>query len=157
MPGSGDSVQAMKAGLMEIGDIFVVNKADRQGAELMVDEISMIFEITVKEASHRPPVLKTVATSGEGVGYLLGVIRQMADDLQSSGKLAERRKVRIANQVSSIVEREMLKDIWKNRDLKSRVRHVTEEIFSRRTTPYAAARRIVDDLEKRAGYSGGSK
>jgi len=157
MPDSGDSVQAMKAGLMEIGDIFVVNKADRQGAELMVDEISMVFEITVKEEIDRPPVLKTAAMTGEGVGYLLGMIRQMADELQTSGELAKRRKVRIANQVSSIVEREMLKDIWKNRDLKSRVRHVTNEIFGRRTTPYAAARRIVEDLDRRAGHSGGSK
>jgi LAO/AO transport system kinase len=157
MPGSGDSVQAMKAGLMEIGDIFVVNKADSQGAELMVDEISMIFEITVKDEIDRPPVVKTVATTGEGVGYLLGMIRQMAEGLRTTGRLAERRKLRIANQVSSIVEREMLKDIWENRDLRSRVRHVTEEIFSRRITPYAAARRIIEDLKRRAGYSGGSK
>lgn len=157
MPGSGDSVQAMKAGLMEIGDIIVVNKADRQGAELTVDEISMIFEITVKEEIDRPPVLKTIATTGEGVGYLLGMVRQMADELQTSGKLAERRRLRIANQVSSIVEREMLKGIWESRDLESRLVHVTEEIFGRRTTPYSAARRIVEDLKSRAGHSGGSK
>lgn len=157
MPGSGDSVQAMKAGLMEIGDVFVVNKADRQGAELMIDDISMIFELTVKEETDRPPVVKTVATTGEGVGYLLGVIRQMADELRASGTLEARRRVRIANQVSSIVEREMLKDIWENRDLESRVQHVTDEVFQRRATPYAAARRILQDLERSAGRSGGLK
>jgi LAO/AO transport system kinase len=123
----------------------------------MVDEISMVFEITVKEEIDRPPVVKTVASTGEGVGFLLGLIRQMADELQTSGELAKRRKVRIANQVSSIVEREMLKDIWESRDLRSRVKHVTEEIFGRRTTPYAAARRIVEDLERRMGDFGGSK
>ena len=147
MPGSGDSVQAMKAGLMEIGDIFVVNKADRQGAEFLIDDISMIFELTVAREADRPPVAKTVATTGEGVGYLLGVIRQMADDLRADGTLSARRKVRISNQVSSIVEREMLKDIYENKDLESRIGHVTDEVFNRRTTPYAAARRILRDLK----------
>ncbi len=148
MPGSGDAVQAMKAGLMEIGDIFVVNKADRQGAELIMDDISMIFELTVSDEGSRPPVVKTVATTGEGIGYMLGKIRRMADELRASGTLAARRKARIANQVSSIVEREMLKDVWRNSGLESRVKHVTEEIFERRATPYAAARRILSDIKQ---------
>jgi LAO/AO transport system kinase len=155
MPGSGDAVQAMKAGLMEIGDIFVVNKADRQGAEFLVDDIEMIFELTMKEESARPPVLKTVATTEEGVGYLLGAIRRTADEMMASGTVAERRKMRIANQVTSIVEREMLRRIWENRNLGSRVEHVTDEIFNRRTTPYAAARRILADLDQHTGGSGG--
>ncbi len=148
MPESGDSIQAMKAGLMEIGDIFVVNKADRRGAELMIDDLSMILELTVKEESDRPPVVKTVATTGEGVGFLLGKIGGMADQLRASGALAARRKARIARQISTIIEREMLKDVWERKDLESRVRHVTDEVFRRRTTPYAAARRILQDVGK---------
>lgn len=148
MPESGDSIQAMKAGLMEIGDIFVVNKADRRGAELMIDDLSMILELTVKEESDRPPVVKTVATTGEGVGFLLGKIGGMADQLRASGALAARRKARIAGQISSIIEREMLKDIWERKDLESRVKHVTDEVFRRRTTPYAAARRILQDIRE---------
>lgn len=148
MPESGDSIQAMKAGLMEIGDIFVVNKADRQGAELMIDDLSMIFELTVREESDRPPVVKTVATTGEGVGFLLGKIGGMADQLRASGALAARQKARIAGQISSIVECEMLKDVWERKDLESRVKHVTDEVFRRRTTPYAAARRILQDIRQ---------
>lgn len=155
MPGSGDAVQAMKAGLMEIGDIFVVNKADRQGAEFLVDDIEMIFELTMKDEADRPPVVKTVATTGEGVGQLLGTIRHAADEMKANGTLEERRKLRIANQVTSMVERELLKRIWERRDLDSRVAHVTEEVFNRRATPYAVARRILEDLDRRAGDSGG--
>ncbi len=156
MPGSGDAVQAMKAGLMEIGDIFVVNKADGRGAEFLIDDIEMIFELTLKEEGERPPVLKTVATTGEGVGYLLGKIRHVGNEMMENGTLAERRKLRIANQVTSMVERELLRRIWLDRDVGSRVGHVTEEIYSRRTTPYAAARRILADLTGSDGDSGGT-
>jgi LAO/AO transport system kinase len=146
MPASGDSVQAMKAGLMEIGDIFVVNKADRQGAEYMVDDLSMMFEITVKDEKDRPPVVKTVATKNEGIGYLLGIIEQTADAKRADGTMAARRRARIRNRIASIVEGEMLKDFWKRKDLGSRVEHVADEVFQRRTTPYAAARRILEDV-----------
>lgn len=146
MPESGDSVQAMKAGLMEIGDIFIVNKADRQGAEFMMEDLSMILELTVKDESARPPVVKTVATTGEGVGYLLGIIQQVVDALREDGTMAARGRTRIRNRIATLVENEMLKDFWKRKDLGSRVEHVADEVFQRQTTPYAAARRILEDV-----------
>lgn len=146
MPSSGDSVQAMKAGLMEIGDIFVVNKADRQGAELMMDDLSMMFELTVSDEADRPPVVKTVATKNEGVGYLLGSIQQIADALTANGTIAGRRKERIRKRIAAIVEEEMLRGFWERKDLGSRVEHVTDEVLEGHTTPFAAARRILEDV-----------
>ena len=146
MPASGDSVQAMKAGLMEIGDIFVVNKGDRQGAELMMDDISMIFELTVSEEAERPPVVKTVATKNEGVGYLLGSIQQIADAFLANGMIAGRRRERIRKRIAAIVEEEMLRGFWERKDLGSRVEHVTDEVLNGHTTPFAAARRILEDV-----------
>jgi LAO/AO transport system kinase len=146
MPASGDSVQAMKAGLMEIGDIFVVNKADRQGAEFTIDDVSMIFELTVQEEADRPPVLKTVATKNEGIGLLLGTIEQVAETSRANGTMANRRRERIRNRIASIVEEEMLKDFWERKGLGSRVDHVADEVVERHTTPYAAARRILEDV-----------
>jgi LAO/AO transport system kinase len=91
IPGMGDEVQAMKAGLLEIGDVFIVNKADRDGA----DELARLLESVVAQRScapgeWRPPVVKTVALQNEGVDRLVDLLFQHRRHLESSGRLAER-------------------------------------------------------------------
>jgi LAO/AO transport system kinase len=147
MPESGDAVQAMKAGLMEIGDVFVVNKADRQGADAMVEDISSIFDLTLGSDQPRPPVVKTVATTDEGVGELVELIHRMAQERLASGELERRRVNRLKGRIASMVESEMLKHIWKRGDLDKRVSQVAEQVYRRRTTPYAAAKRILKELK----------
>jgi len=91
VPGTGDDVQAIKAGIMEIGDVFVVNKADREGADRMVQSIEMNLSLnTYQSGDWRPPVVKTVATTGEGIDLLW----QSVDACSSAGKSAAGRRLR---------------------------------------------------------------
>ncbi|MDQ7841584.1 MAG: methylmalonyl Co-A mutase-associated GTPase MeaB [bacterium] len=102
-PGLGDGVQALKAGVMEIGDVFVVNKADRPEADRAVNDLRMVLAMA-PEGAWRPPVLPTVATTGEGVAEVLGAVSSHARYLEQSGALAARRKARWRREVVRAVE-----------------------------------------------------
>ena len=141
VPESGDAVQAMKAGLMEIADVFVVNKADRPGAERLLREIRQAIHLRAGSAlqdvpahhgvdlsrvgrrrrdaeESRPgggwtiPVLKTVAQSGEGVGDLLDAVAQHRTWLEGSGELERRRRARARVRVRDVVDRELRRVAW---------------------------------------------
>jgi len=101
-PGLGDDIQAIKAGVMEIGDVFAVNKADRDGAERTMLETKAMLDFK-SDWDFKPPVCLTVAETGEGVDTLLSNIVSHRDYLQRSGKLAEKRKRRKADQVRDII------------------------------------------------------
>ena len=90
LPGMGDDIQAMKAGLLEIGDVFIVNKADIPGADDVVDQLRSILNLSrISEIDWRPPVLKTVAVKGEGITRLADAFRRHRQHLIDSGKFAE--------------------------------------------------------------------
>ena len=101
-PGLGDDIQAIKAGVMEIGDVFVVNKADREGADKVYREIMAMLDFKTNW-DFRPPVSKTIAESGEGVEALLENLFAHKDFLFSSGKLAEKRAYKKASHVKDII------------------------------------------------------
>ena len=101
-PGLGDDIQAIKAGVMEIGDIFAVNKADRDGAERTLLETKAMLDFK-SDWDFKPPVCLTVAETGEGVDTLLEYIFNHKNYLQSSGKLAEKRERRKTDQVRDII------------------------------------------------------
>jgi LAO/AO transport system kinase len=92
MPGSGDDIQTIKAGVMEIGDVFVVNKADREGADRAVRELESMLETASGAGTELPPVLKTVAETGEGVAALVAALDGHWERLRLSGELEARRK-----------------------------------------------------------------
>ena len=101
-PGWGDGIQAAKAGLLEIGDVFVVNKADRDGVHATVHDLRSMLEL----AGHRewdPPIVETVATEDRGTGELLEALRAHRDHLERSGELAQRREQRIADELRALV------------------------------------------------------
>jgi len=101
VPESGDSVQAMKAGLMEVADIFVVNKADRDGGRETVRELNQMIDLGA-HLPWRPPVLETVATAGTGIGELWAALKAHRSYLESSGELGERRRVRLAREIANL-------------------------------------------------------
>jgi LAO/AO transport system kinase len=102
-PGLGDSVQTLKAGVMEIGDIFVVNKADRPDADRAVVDLKMTLQMS-PERAWQPPVLTTVATTGEGVARLLAAVADHRRHLEDSGDLAARRRNRWRREIVAAVE-----------------------------------------------------
>ena len=103
VPESGDSIQAMKAGLMEIGEIFVVNKADRDGADMTEAEIGSMLTLKDDPNGWHPPVLKTVASTGEGIAEVAETIEKHRQFLTDAGLLQERRRRHFKSQVRAIV------------------------------------------------------
>ncbi|CAB4700894.1 unannotated protein [freshwater metagenome] len=101
-PGMGDSIQAAKAGILEIGDIFVVNKADREGAETTVRELRHMISLGHHEG-WRPPVLKTVASLGDGIDSLLAAIDEHHTWLIGSGQDRARKLRRIKDEICALV------------------------------------------------------
>ncbi|WP_307854077.1 methylmalonyl Co-A mutase-associated GTPase MeaB [Nocardioides palaemonis] len=102
-PGMGDGIQAAKAGILEIGDLYVVNKADRDGADRTRRELrSMLAMAERREQAWRPPVLATIASTGEGIDRLLEEVDRHAAWLRESGELARRRTARARREVEAI-------------------------------------------------------
>jgi LAO/AO transport system kinase len=105
-PGWGDGVQANKAGLLEVADVFVVNKADRAGADAAVKDLEAMLDLGA-EAPWRPPIVQTVATSGEGVESLWGAISAHRAELVATGDLERRRRERVRNEIRELVKAQL--------------------------------------------------
>ncbi|MCE2734933.1 MAG: methylmalonyl Co-A mutase-associated GTPase MeaB [Acidimicrobiaceae bacterium] len=107
-PGWGDSVQANKAGLMEIADIFVINKADRKGVEETRRDIEQMLELSdLPHEAWRPPIVATVGNTGEGVPALWDAIKEHRAVIESSGELTKRREFRLREELREIVARRL--------------------------------------------------
>lgn len=139
VPESGDSVQAMKAGLMEIGDVFCINKADREGAAGAVTAIEFILQL--KQDDWRPKVLRTVATKGEGVRELAGEIESHRRYLEEEGLLALKRRERIGSEIREIVEERMRAEVW--RDEEELLPELVKKVMDGELTPWLAAEGIL--------------
>ncbi len=136
-PGGGDDVQAIKAGIMEIADVFVVNKADRDGADRAVAEIEGMLSLRERSAGEwRPPVVKACAATGDGVAAVVAAVRHFAE----RGLVAEdRARRRARTRLESILVGRLVERIGAERGLEQAV----EAIVSREVDPYTAARQLV--------------
>jgi GTPase len=152
VPGAGDDVQALKAGVMEIADIFVVNKADREGADRLVAEIESNLSLgRLEPGAWRPPILKTTATHGAGVDELAEAIWRFRRESESVR--VARRQMRTESQLRGLVSQRFMRylehEILKPGELAS----VVQRVAARETDPYAAA----EDLLRRAGIPAGDR
>jgi len=148
VPGMGDDVQTIKAGIMEIADIFVINKSDRDGAERVEREVRAMQSLALRNDSWTPPIVKTVATSGTGMTELLAAIEKYCEYLQQDGRAQARR---IENWRKRIAE--MLRDALFQRVLSyylsegEAIRYATE-VAEHKRDPYSLVEKIVDALGK---------
>jgi LAO/AO transport system kinase len=137
VPGTGDEVQALKAGIMEIADIFVVNKADREGADRLVSAIESNLSLHAYGAEEwRPPILKTVATTGEGVGELVEAIEKFR--AHSASASAARRRERSQSRLRDIVSARLLSKI-DARQLTA----MADRVAAGEIDPYSAAEELL--------------
>lgn len=142
-PGWGDSIQAGKAGLLEIADVFAINKADREGAKQTVADIEQMLHF----GPHRewtPPVRETIATQGEGIRELWAAIKGHRAHMEKTGELSARRKDRIEKEISDIVAERVLRSVVTRSA--SALAELVERVERRETDPYAAARALLDTL-----------
>jgi LAO/AO transport system kinase len=135
VPGSGDEVQALKAGIMEIADIFVVNKADREGAVVAVRDLQQMLRMG-PELPWTPPVIPTTATTGEGVGDLWTAVEAHRAHLESSGELALGRRDRPLREVESLALEGLR---GRARELLGEDGSLVNDLVERRTDPYRTA------------------
>ncbi len=142
VPGLGDTVQMLKAGIMEIGDLFVVNKADRPEADRAVTEIKMMLGLA-PERSWRPPVLKTVAVSGEGIEEVLRGVRAHRAHLEASGELARRRRERLRSEVLRVVEGRIRDEVLTRAQQGGLLEELLEAVAQGRLDPHSAGERLL--------------
>ncbi len=107
VPGLGDDIQAIKAGILEIGDVFAINKADRDGCDRLNIEIEMMLELDSKEVDWRPPILRTIASKDEGIDELIDALDEHFAYLEESGELKKRREQRIRDEVVMMIQEEI--------------------------------------------------
>jgi LAO/AO transport system kinase len=142
-PGSGDGVQAIKAGIMEIADIFVVNKADHPEASRAVSDIRELLRMDVEHRAWTPPIVRTVATTGEGLDDLLRRIDAHRRYGEKSGELERRRRTRLAREITRIAERKLLDAVIRPRTETPEFQSMVDDVLSRRVDPYAVAETIL--------------
>ncbi len=142
VPGLGDTVQTLKAGIMEIGDLFVVNKADRPEADRTVTEIKMMLGLS-PEREWRPPVLTTVAVSGEGIEEVLAAVRAHRAHLEASGGLRRRRRERRRAEVLRAVEGRIRQEVLTRAQEGGLFEEILEAVADGRLDPHSAAERLT--------------
>ena len=149
VPESGDAVQVMKAGLMEIADLFVVNKADRPGADRLRKDIEAALHLRAADpGGWIIPVVATVAHRGEGLDALAAGLDGHYQHLEASGQLHARRLARAERRVRDVVERAVMRRLWEGA-LGRRLQERLERVARGEETPYAVARALVAELEAR--------
>ncbi|MCW2982431.1 MAG: transport system ATPase [Conexibacter sp.] len=145
-PGMGDGIQAAKAGILEIGDIYVVNKADRDGADQVRRDLrGMLAQGERPEGAWRPPVLKTVAQTGEGVDEVAEELERHRSWLESSGQL-ERRRVRRARGEIEAIALTSLRRRWGDVQGHSSLDDLAAAVVAGDSDPYRAADRLLESL-----------
>ncbi len=145
VPESGDSIQAMKSGLMEIADIFVMNKADRDGSDQAVSALKTILSMRITHAENEwiPEVVRTVATKGEGIEDLVGRITTHQNYQERLDLLSQRRRDRESQRLRDLTERYLHRSFW-NEEREGRFDELVGEVLERRLSPVRAARALAD-------------
>jgi LAO/AO transport system kinase len=143
MPGSGDSIQALKAGVMEIPDVIAVNKADHPLTDTMVREIRGVLSLGPQEG-WRVPIVKTEASRGEGVDELAEKIAGHREFIDSEGTLAERRRRNLMNEVVALAAGRLRRDLEAQVRDDATVQELLDEVVSRRLDPASAAAKLLE-------------
>ncbi|APY86311.1 methylmalonyl Co-A mutase-associated GTPase MeaB [Streptomyces alfalfae] len=146
-PGMGDGIQAAKAGILEIGDVYVVNKADRDGADATARELNHMLGLGESRGAGdwRPPIVKTVAARGEGIDEVVEALEKHRAWMEERGVLTERRTARAAREVETIAVtalRERIGSLHGDRRLSA----LAERIVAGELDPYAAADELVEGV-----------
>lgn len=148
MPGLGDEIQTIKAGIMEIGDIFVINKADREGADKTATEIQMMLGLNPEKPKWMPPIIKTIANKNEGIDELFEAIEEHLLYLKDSGKYKIIEETRAREEFLDILKNRLSKYVIDRSIDKGRFDELVENIITRQIDPYSAAKELTGPFEE---------
>jgi LAO/AO transport system kinase len=147
VPGMGDDIQAIKAGIMEIGDIFVVNKADRPGADKTVTEVTMMMSLAEEHGDWVPPIVKTVASKSEGITELQEAIVKHFDYLASSGELDRRNRDRVRIRIETQLKERFMERLIGGTIPKAEYEELLEDVLRKRNNPHDAAESMLSRVK----------
>jgi LAO/AO transport system kinase len=140
VPGMGDDIQAIKAGIMEIGDIFVVNKADRPGADKTVTEVTMMMSLVEEHGDWVPPIVKTVASKSQGVAELDAAIVKHYEYLKTSGELDRRNRERVRIRIETMLKEKFMDRILAVTD---NYEQILDDVLHKKNNPHDAAEGLL--------------
>ena len=140
-PGTGDDIQALKAGIIEIADVLVVNKADHPGADILVSQLSALLSLS-PAGQRRPPIVKTTAIKGEGLGQLADAIAEHYDFLEKSGGLEAHRQSQARHQLLDITRQIVLERIQRATS-EDEIGRLVAQVAARELDPHSAAEQLA--------------
>ena len=145
VPGMGDDIQAIKAGIMEIGDIFVINKADREGVLRTQKELEALLSLSHREDLWEPPIVQTVAPENKGIEDLAAAIEKYAEFIRSRPESSSGRRLSIARwRITELFRDRLLRDALSANGASERLESLARDVAEKRRDPYSA----VDELTK---------
>jgi LAO/AO transport system kinase len=146
MPGTGDEIQLMKAGLMEIADIFVINKTDKKGANRLAQTLQALLHSFSKPDSLEPPVINTIASTGEGVFDWYNLIGDHLKEMDKRGILESKRLERHRDRIRGLIQDRLLRKFWSSHRLEQ-LEKATQSVESIQSSPYEIAEELVTAFE----------
>jgi LAO/AO transport system kinase len=148
VPGMGDDIQAIKAGMLEIGDIFVVNKADREGADQAVADLRSMLELCSEPRDWTPPIIKAEAKEGKGTQEIVHAISGHRAHLESSGGLVRKEREKAEREFRELLRERLARFLAEKMD-RGEFEALVERILRKQVDPYSAADEMLAKIEKR--------
>lgn len=148
IPGMGDDIQAIKAGILEIGDVFTINKADHDGADKLVREMNMMLDLDGVMKEWRPPIQKVVANQGEGIKETIQNVENHFKHISENGILAQRRTERTKNEMLDVLNSSIGKYITNKLVKTGQLDAYVEKIKNHETDPYTVVGGIMNEMLK---------
>src|SRR5438477_2037740 len=150
VPGLGDDIQSMKAGLMEIGDIFVVNKSDREGADRLEQQLVAMLSLVMPRDGWHPPIVRTVATENKGIQELAETVAKFQKHFESSGQRQRKHVEHWKNRLIELLESRLLERALGGSGGEARLAELAAEVADRKKDPFSA----VNEILKKSGLHG---
>jgi LAO/AO transport system kinase len=148
VPGLGDSIQTLKAGMMEIADIYVINKADRDGVRQTVAELQSLVELESTCKKRKTPILQIIAHQGKGVVNLVDEIEAHKSFLIETENIEEQHRIRYEAELIEIIRRRLMNYIFDEGKLKETIDNLLDQIGRKKTDPHTAADEILNKILK---------
>ncbi len=152
VPGLGDDIQTIKAGIMEIGDVFAVNKSDRDGAERTAAEIEAMLDFN-RNDKYRPPVLNIIAKDDAGMEKLLELIENHWEYQNKSGGYIQKKANRLKTEIMDIFRDEVMKTVYGLSEDTNIIDELVQRVMDRQTDPYSAADKLMTEFRKNRQHS----
>ena len=146
VPESGDSIQAMKTGLLEVADIVIINKSDREGSDILMMGLKFAFDLRDKKIEWNYPILKTIATENVGIQELVSEIKSHRKYLIKSRQFEEKRKNNFSKKIHELIEENVRFHLKKNIISQSELNLLLEKTYQRKSNPYKIATEIYQKL-----------